>query len=251
MQTMAHTPLTLTLSLCFCLGTCAPSVPEILPPAPAVTRAEALSISRAYTSMSWRGSSRNIRHGPDADGIRTDTPDAATPGFHSGAWWRPGKRSAGMPYKWGGFDTPRQFAGRLEADSANGGLPAAAGDMGTPEKQAGGDAAVSRFAAGVDCSGFVSRCWRLSRPFSTRELPALSVPLASWEELKTGDILITPGRHVLLFIRWTGAGNGEKNAFLGSEAGPLPVWKCSERVFSRAMLEPAGYRPMRYRGMRE
>ena len=35
------------------------------------------------------------------------------------------------------------------------------------------DAAVSRFAAGVDCSGFVSRCWRLDRPFSTRELPAL------------------------------------------------------------------------------
>lgn len=101
--------------------------------------------------------------------------------------------------------------------------------MGTPEKQAAGDAAVSRFAAGVDCSGFVSRCWRLSRPFSTRELPALSISLPSWDELKTGDILIAPGRHVLLFIRWEGA---EKDRFLGSEAGPLPVWKCAERVFS-------------------
>ena len=110
------------------------------------------------------------------------------------------------------------------------------------------DAVRQAIAAGVDCSGFVSRCWRLSRPFSTRELPALSISLPSWDELKTGDILIAPGRHVLLFIRWEGA---EKDRFLGSEAAPLPVWKCAERVFSRPMLENSGYRPMRYRGMRD
>ena len=184
-----------------CLGACAPGIPEIPPPASSVTRREALAASRAYTSMIWRGSLRNVRHGTDGDGIRTDTPDAS-----------------------------------------------AAGDMGTPEKQAAGDAAVSRFAAGVDCSGFVSRCWRLDRPFSTRELPALCTRLPSWEDLRTGDILIAPGRHVLLFIQWEGT---EKNRFLGSEAGPLPAWKCSEHVFSRAMLENSGYRPMRYRGMRD
>lgn len=48
----------------------------------------------------------------------------------------------------GRFDTPRQFAARLKADTVNGGAPAAAGDMVTPEKQAAGDAAASRFAAG-------------------------------------------------------------------------------------------------------
>ncbi|MCD8064217.1 hypothetical protein [Akkermansia sp.] len=242
---MTNTLTLLTLSAC--LGACAPGVPEILPPSSSVTRREALETSRAYTSMAWRGSPRNVRHGTDEDGIRIDTPDAAAAGGHAGAWWRPGARSTGMPYKWGGFDTPRQFAARLKGDAANGGAPAAAGDMGTLEKQAAGDAAVSCFAAGVDCSGFVSRCWRLSRPFSTRELPALSIPLPSWEELKTGDILIAPGRHVLLFIRWVGA---EKDKFLGSEAGPLPVWKCAEHVFSRPLLENSGYFPMRYRGMR-
>lgn len=137
-----------------CLGACAPGIPEIPPPASSVTRREALAASRAYTSMIWRGSLRNVRHGTDGDGIRTDTPDASAAGYDAGAWWKPGMRSIGMPYKWGGFDTPRQFSERLKADAANGGLPAAAGDMGTPEKQAAGDAAVSRFAAGVDCSGF-------------------------------------------------------------------------------------------------
>ncbi|PNC18068.1 hypothetical protein CXU22_05365 [Akkermansia muciniphila] len=243
MQAMTNALMPLTLSVC--LAACSPCVPEILPPASSVTRREALEISRAYTAMAWKGSSRNIRHGKDPDGIRIDTPDADAPGGHAGAWWRPGKCSTGMPYKWGGFDTPRQFAARLKADAASGGAPAAAGDMGTAEKQAAGDAAVSRFAAGVDCSGFVSRCWRLDRPFSTRELPALSVPIP-WEELRTGDILIAPGRHVLLFIQWEGT---EKGRFLGSEAGPLPVWKCGEHVFSRPSLEKNDYLPMRYKGM--
>lgn len=246
MQPMTNTLMMLTLSVC--LGACSPCVPEILPPASSVTRREALETSRAYTAMAWKGTARNIRHGEDEDGIRIDTPDAAASRAHAGAWWQPGKRSTGMPYKWGGFDTPRQFAARLKADAANGGAPAAAGDMGTVEKQAAGDGAVSRFAAGVDCSGFVSRCWRLDRPFSTRELPSLCTPLPAWEELRTGDILIAPGRHVLLFIRWEGT---EKDRFLGSEAGPLPVWKCGEHAFSRPSLEKSGYRPMRYRQMRD
>ena len=139
MQSMTNTLTLLTLSAC--LGACVPGAPEILPPASSVTRREALETSRAYTSMAWRGSPRNVRHGTDEDGIRIDTPDASAAGGHAGAWWRPGARSTGMPYKWGGFDTPRQFAERLKADAANGGSPAAAGDMGTPEKQAAGDAA--------------------------------------------------------------------------------------------------------------
>ncbi len=246
MQAMTNALIPLTLSVF--LGACSSGIPEILPPASSVTRREALETSRAYTSLTWKGTIRNVRHGVDEDGVRIDTPDAAAPGLPAGTWWKPGQCSTGMPYKWGGFDTPRQFARRLKADAANGGSPAAAGDMGTVEKQAAGDAAVSRFAAGVDCSGFVSRCWRLPRPFSTRELPALSISLPSWDELKTGDILIVPGRHALLFIQWEGTG---KDTFLGSEAGPLPAWKCGEHVFSRRMLECSGYRPMRYKGMRE
>ena len=154
---MAHALTLLVFSAC--LGACAPGIPEIPPPASSVTRREALAASRAYTSMIWRGSLRNVRHGTDGDGIRTDTPDASAAGDDAGAWWKPGMRSIGMPYKWGGFDTPRQFSERLKADAANGGAPAAAGDMGTPEKQAAGDAAVSRFAAGAPSSSPAAGGW--------------------------------------------------------------------------------------------
>ena len=92
------------------LFSCSPPVPDIPSAAPTVTRVEALRTSRAYTDLAWRGTRRNIRHGTDPEGIRIDTPDASSSGTHAGAWWKPGTRSAGMPYKWGGFDTPRQLS---------------------------------------------------------------------------------------------------------------------------------------------
>lgn len=62
-------------------GACTSGVPEILPPASSVTRREALETGRAYTSMVWRGSSRNVRHKVDEDGIRIDS---STPGPYAG-----------------------------------------------------------------------------------------------------------------------------------------------------------------------
>ncbi len=211
-----------------------------------VTRGEALMISQAYTDMKWKGSTANIRHGNDPDGIRIDTPDAVSPLAPANSWWKPETLSTGMPYKWGGFDTPRQFIARLNQPVLSGSIPIAAGDMGTAAKQKAGDDAVSRFAGGIDCSGFVSRCWRLDRPYSTRELPALCNPLPSWDDLQPGDILIIPGQHVLMFISWN---TKDHSSFTAREAGPRPVWKCSEHSLSTAWLQSLGYRPMRYRNM--
>ncbi len=225
---------------------CAP-LKDIPGPAATVTRAHTLTISRAYTQIVWQGTAENALHATDADGIRVDTPDAGVKDVYPGAWWRVNAKSKGMPYKWGGWDTPNEFLARLKSDGRNGGAPAAARDMGLASKQVGGDAVVSRFAAGVDCSGFISRCWRLHKPHSTRELPALCAPI-DWHQLKTGDILIVPGAHVLMFIGWA---DDKQERFLGCEAGPLPVWRCGEHHFSSAYLQSIGYRPMRYRGIRD
>ncbi len=220
---------------------------DIPGPAATVTREQALDISRAYTQLVWKSTQANLMHGTDADGIRVDTPDATVQKDYPGAWWRVNAKSKGMPYKWGGWDTPNEFLSRIKSDEINGGKPAAAGDMGLSSKQAGGDDVVSRFAAGVDCSGFVSRCWRLDKPHSTRELPALCAPIER-HQLKTGDILIIPGTHVLMFISWA---NDKHERFLGCEAGPLPVWRCGEHHFNYARLQSLGYRPMRYQGMKD
>src|SRR5689334_15816585 len=76
-----------------------------------VTRAEALAIAAAYVTHEWTATEANIFHGTDPQGIRVDTLDAAyqpTQGDDKG-WWLTGQKNVGIPYKWGGFDTPEEF----------------------------------------------------------------------------------------------------------------------------------------------
>jgi hypothetical protein len=145
-----------------------------------------------------------------------------------------------MPYQWGGFATPEEFDRGLAAGLA-------AGDVYTTEKRRLLDAAVSRRATGIDCSGLISRCWNLPRSCSTRELPSLCLPLASWDDLLPGDILNVHNAHVILFAGWHDAAHSQ---IIAIEAGVPPHWLVVRRVVPRSRLESQGFRPFRYRGMR-
>ena len=200
--------------------------------------------AQAYVSLEWEAEARHAKHGKDPDGQRVDTPDAAAKGITKippeRMWWKPGKNT-GMPYKWGGFDTPQSFLERLEEPEVY------AGDYATAAKVAGGNDAVSRYAAGIDCSGLVSRVWRLDRPYSTRELGALCKPI-EWEKLHSGDILLLPGVHVMIFKRWNPGREGSE--LLALEAAGEPRWACNETCYRVRFLKGLGYRPYCYRKMR-
>lgn len=208
-----------------------------------ISRAEVLSHARAYTSLVWEGKKQHVLHGTAPDGLRIDTPDALSaaqqkPGF----WWKLGK-NVGMPYKWGGFDTPEQFLERLATEPV-----VFAGDYASADKVRGGDDAVSLYAAGIDCSGLVSRCWGLPRPYSTRELPGICKPLDSLDELRPGDIILRPGEHVQLFVRWEDADHTRYRAI---EAAGDPEWRCFEIIYRRETLTASrGFTPWRYLGIR-
>ena len=67
-------------------------------------------------------------------------------------------------------------------------------------------------SSGVDCSGFVTRCWGFNQSikYSTWDLPKHSGEI-SIVELQPGDILNRPGNHVVLFDRFpegSNSGNG-------------------------------------------
>ena len=205
-----------------------------------VSRAAVLATAERYASHRWFAGAANVFHGVDPDGIRVDTPDISwnRPGAVAG-WWHPGAWNTGMPYQWGGFATPEQFDRDLAAGLA-------AGDVYTAEKRRLLDAAVSRHATGIDCSGFISRCWNLPRSFSTRELPALCTPLASWDDLLPGDILNTHNAHVILFRGWA---DPDRSRLLATEAGVPPHWLVVHRTVPRRTLECQGFQPFRYRGI--
>ncbi len=145
-----------------------------------------------------------------------------------------------MPYKWGGFDTPTSFQQGLDAGKA-------AGDVFTPEKRQLLHRAVSDHAVGVDCSGFVSRCWGLPRHYSTRELAQVAQPIRNPEvNLRPGDILNRHNDHVMLFARYLPEGR-----MLVFEAGSEHVWKVTRSELELAEMLRRGYQPLRYRWVLE
>ena len=230
----------LLLPACLALASCAPDPWAIPGPARSVTRSDAIAIAHTYSRLTWMPEERHVRHGTDRRGILVHTPDLglARHGRTNG-WWQPGVAATGMPYQWGGFDTPRGFLDALARGEA-------AGDIQTPEKRRLDDAATSAEACGIDCSGFVSRCWRLRTAHSTRKLPGICDRLESWSDLRPGDILLKTG-HVLLFNGWTNGGR----EVLAYEAGPFPVWRVNAAAISMKKLRAEGYRPWRYRRMRD
>ena len=140
-----------------------------------VSRTEALRIADTYVLHQYECTSSNLAPSnitaPDGDVIRT--PDWLIVGMN-----------ARIPYKWGGFNTIAQF----DAGLANGRY---AGDINTD--------GVSSYAVGVDCSGYVSRCWQLSYHASTAYMPNITTQYTSWDELKPGDAIHKVG-HVRLFV---------------------------------------------------
>ncbi len=203
---------------------------------PKLTRQEAVATAYRYAQFTWMPEERHVRHGPDSQGIMVHTPDQSviSHGDKRG-WWQPGVLAKGMPYQWGGFDTPESFLEKIAAGKK-------AGDIADEAKRKLGDAGTSAGSCGIDCSGFVSRCWNLRRPYSTRELPKICERLGSWDDLKAGDILLND-RHVVLFVKWMIPGK----EFAAYEAGPFPVWRVSACGLNTGKLKESGYAPWRYR----
>ena len=206
-----------------------------------LTPQESMAIAQCLTTHGWRPFSSNLLHGKDKAGIRVNTPDVGhKPGFERKGWWVPGEVNAGIPYKWGGFDDATSFDGAIAKGLAG-------GDVSTPEKRRADNAAVSAQAAGVDCSGFVSRCLKLPTVHDTTQLPAVCTPLLSAQDLRPGDVLNIPHRHVILCAGWS---NPEHTWLYYYETGGGPdYWKPGLKQAPLDALLALGYQALRYRGM--
>jgi hypothetical protein len=208
--------------------------------AQSVTRAESLKIAESFIQHRWQASAKNVRHGKDSDGIEVHTPDrAGGHGSPPSECWVPNAENSGVAYKWGGDDNPKSFSAGIRAGKAG-------GDVYTSEKRRRGGKAVSGDAVGVDCSGFINHCWKLTARYSTNSLPSICQKLSSPAALEPADIMNQPDGHVLLFVKWLDA---EKKKAVFYEAAPFSKTLASERDVNE--MTAAGYRPLRYRHIRD
>ena len=205
-----------------------------------ITRQEIIATARRYSSHIWTATQRNSFHGRDPDGILIATPNQRIDeNKELQGWWRTDEPNRGMPYKWGGFDTPETFDAGIRANCY-------AGDVGALAwKRKVLYNGVSRYAVGIDCSGLISRCWGLYEKHSTRNLSDVAISLASTAHLLPGDILNAYNNHVVLF-----------ETFVDRAKGIIQVIETYESKVRRHIRElhtllKAGFTPFRYKGLRK
>jgi hypothetical protein len=150
-----------------------------------------------------------------------DTPDRDTyTEWPESVGWKADELNIGVPYQWGGFSSisgfnltnPIDFYDQYTGSGTFEGKIHFAGDIFCDFQ------IISGKACGVDCSGFVSRCWNLSTKQSTRSLtePEFSLPITI-DNLQMGDLLIKPNYHVMLFDEFLDENNTIIQVY---EAGP-------------------------------
>ena len=195
-----------------------PELPKDMPrmdPAE-VTREEALATGDTYVQHTWDCQSFNMTNGtvtaPDGDLV-------TTPG-----WLSVGTMQK-VPYQWGGFRSLSQF----DSGIAGGGY---AGDIHT--------SGVTSYAYGVDCSGFVSRCWNLPYQYSTSMMPQITGQYSSWDDLLPADAIHRVG-HVRMMVSRNA--NGTLNVVESSGAD----WRVSYRAYAISQLST--YTPRYYVNM--
>lgn len=140
-----------------------------------ITRSQIMSTASSYHTQQWWCNSYNY-----------NGTYAAAP------WTRPryinqgyGKYYTYVPYCWGGFSSLSQFSSQLTNNYAAGNISCSG--------------SYKANTTGVDCSGYVSRCWGLTSKQSTYGLMSTSISTSiNFSSLLQGDILCN-GSHVMLF----------------------------------------------------
>ncbi len=175
----------------------------------AIGSAAILSHAADYAQHTWVMSVKNQK-GSCTSSYKSDY----TPGAQKG-----------VPYDWGGFDTVAEFDQKI-ADGYGAGSHSWHG--------------ILSCTTGVDCSGFVSRCWELSEKYSTSTIGEVSHSIAK-KDLVSGDAFNKKGSHIVL---WVGTAGDGGPIFYEASGSASKVRLNSSASWSYLN----GYSPIRYNG---
>ncbi len=141
--------------------------------ADAITRDRVMAEAKAFAFHPWRLTADNLTASCDAGYVSP---------YMAGDY-------VGLPYDWGGYKTLFQFDRQIEEGYGAGSPP-------------GPD--VYDCTTGLDCSGYVSRCWDTGH-YTTRSIPDISTEI-DVSSMLAGDVFNMPGYHVILFSHTLGSG---------------------------------------------
>jgi hypothetical protein len=159
---------------------------------PVISRSEMILLASQLANVSWTATKESQK----ADCLAS--PTYSGPTYTSD--YKAGETVLGLPYDWGGMDSPETFMNKLKAGKSG------AGSHKRHECEKCGHCTM-----GTDCSGLVSFCWRLGRHYGTAEISTVAIGLSTgrfnvFSDLKPGDALNSPGNHIVLFVKYDSNG---------------------------------------------
>ncbi|MCX7918331.1 MAG: hypothetical protein N3A72_01730 [bacterium] len=174
-----------------------------------ISRDSVMSIAYSYYTATWLCSSANA--------------NPAWNTFTAGYWY------TGAPYNMGGWDTLSTCFWKLANGVIAGNSQPWSINTHTPSH------------AGVDCSGYVTRCWGISTgKLYTWTLPSISRQI-SWSDLVRGDILNCSREHVRLFDYFT---NGTTEMMVYESTVSVSPGRVTHRILPISSF--TDYIPRRY-----
>ena len=182
----------------------------------ATQRGEAILIGDTFIREHWSCSAAN-----------TTGSSQSCPGGYS-SYYSVGNY-IGVPYKWGGFDSIAQFRDKISQGYGAGSYSS--------------DGVLS-CVTGVDCSGYVSRCWEQTTKYGTSTIHGISYQLGSTDEMKKGDAFNKASSHIVMLAYYHRDGSP-----VIMEAAGGDYRKAVFRKVTWSYLN--GYVPIRYNSIAE
>jgi hypothetical protein len=191
-----------------------------------VTRQQVVETALAFASIRW--TVNQAAYGPDPDTACSGFRRIRRPPYIEGQM---NKVVQGIPYCWGCHGSLVSVRTKLEQGVLAGNVCT----RNEPRKD----------AAGVDCSAFVSATWGLGQHYTTMAIPTITSVVEDPWSLLPGDAFNKPGRHVILFLRFT---PDRKVEVAESSPGACRGRVC-RNIYPLASLLARGYTPVRFRGL--
>lgn len=187
-----------------------------------ISESQVIANANAYLNHSWYANSNNIGQGNCSNGTSYNTPGWVTVGNH-----------IGLPYCWGNNSSINAFDNGLSQ-----GKPA--GDNNTSSD-------ADNCTLGVDCSGFVSRCYGLATHYNTVMLDENNLfgHYSSYNQLQVGDFVNKPGSHTRLVTQVNN--NGSINVIESGQGNNQ--WRVFSASYTFSELINDGYNPQYYTSM--
>ncbi len=199
------------------------------PPGP-VTRADVGKCAEEFRDLQWTVTPGSYQRAGVADDCSPQTRYWRRPHYING---KSGQQVKGVPYCWGCSDSLAQFQEYVKTGAR------LAGHSCTCR---GGHYCVRNDATGVDCSGFVSQCWKSGHK-TTSSMSEVSAVIDK-SKVKPGDAFNLAGSHIRLFMGLVDTDTGPRYRVIEAANGEGRIGRVVEEKYTASQL--SSYKAIRY-----